>query len=246
MSENTETERGLSSSDLQWICRCTLQTAFPSFRNVEVRASFYPYIGLTHTIRRKGGAWVVRISDHCSRAPRIVLEAITLILGCKVMRRVPPAGMLRAYERFRRDPAIVEAVEARRRRRGRKIIGSSHGAHHSLTEIYREVNRNFFKEEVDIRKLGWGSRCSWGRLGHYDPTHHTITISPVLDSPKVPRFVVAYIVYHEMLHTLFGGEDPGSGRKRHHPPEFRSAERAYPDYQASKRFLSAFCRRRGK
>ncbi len=222
-----------------------LQAAFPSFRNMEVRACFYPYIGLTHTIRRKKGGWLLRISDHCSRAPRFVLEAIAMILACKVLRRRAPKDMLRAYELFRRSPTVEAAVDARRLRRGRKVIREAAGSHHALAEIYRDVNRLFFNSQVEIRKLGWGPRWSWGRLGHYDPVHHTITISPVLDSPRVPREVVAYILYHEMLHTLFE-DPPAGGRKRHHPRAFRDAERSYPAYPKVKRFLDRFCQTRGR
>jgi hypothetical protein len=125
------------------------------------------------------------------------------------------------------------------------MINSSEGKHHSLTAIYRELNHQFFGDQVEVRKLGWGPRRSWGRLGHYDPVHHTITISPVLDSARVPRFVVMYIVYHEMLHTLFGNDGAPRGRNRHHPSGFRKTEQSYPDYASAKRFLSTFCQTRG-
>ncbi len=218
-----------------------LQERFSSFKNSEIRARYYPYVGLTHTIRRRNSVWIVRVSDLCLKAPRAILEAVVMILGCKVTRRKPPADLVRAYDRFRRDPVIEAAVEARRLKHGRKVIRESGGKHHVLAEIYKDINHAYFNNAIEIAKIGWGPRRSWGRLGHYDPVHHTITISPVLDAPEVPRSVVSYIVYHEMLHTLFMGE-PGRGRKRHHPPEFRRTERAYPDYAMAKHFLSRYCR----
>ena len=114
-------------SELQWLCRSILQEAYPAFRNMEIDASFYPYIGLTHTIRRKGTTWVVRISDHCRHAPSPVLEAIVMILACKVMRRRPRRQYLQAYEFFRNDPWIVEAVRERRLRKGRKHFAEETG-----------------------------------------------------------------------------------------------------------------------
>jgi hypothetical protein len=236
------------SAELQWICRSALQAAFPSFRSAEVVATFYPYIGLTHTIRRKESTWVLRISDHCRHAPRAVLEAVAIILGAKILRRRPPRRAESIYEQFRREPVIRELLEARRVRHGRKQISGAEGRHHSLSKIYHEVNSGYFNEQVEIRRIGWGPRRSWNRLGHYDPDHHTITVSPVLDSPRVPAFVVGFIVYHELLHTVFGEAlgDARNGRRRHHPPEFRKAEQAHPDYEAAKRFLADFCRRRGR
>ena len=239
------TTTGMTSADLEWICRSILQARFPAFRDTDITASFYPYIGLTHTIRRRKGVWVIRISDHCRRAPRVVLEALTLILASKVLRRSPPKEMIKIYEQFKQEPAIEEAVHVRRRKHGRKQIDSSDGRHHSLQEIYRELNARYFNSQVEICNLGWGPRRSWSRVGHYDPVHNTITISPVFDSPRIPRLVVSYIVFHEMLHSLFETGSAG-GHKRYHPPEFQRAEKAYPEYAAAKRLLGEFCRNRGK
>lgn len=230
------------SAQLQWICRSVLQANFHQFRDAEVRAKFYPYIGLTHTIRRKGTGWDVRISDHCRRAPRIVLEAVTTILACKVLRRRPPAEMIRIYDRFRQLPQIEEALNGRRFTRGRKQISQHEGRHHSLSRIYHALNERYFGGQIEVRKIGWGTRASRLRLGHYDSVHQTITISPALDSADVPGYVVSYIIYHEMLHTLFEGKQSTS-RRRHHPPAFQKAERSYPDYQRAKAFLTRFCRR---
>ncbi len=235
---------GMGSQELEWICRGALQATYSAFRDTHIEARFYPYVGLTHTIRKSGKGWVLRISDHCRRAPRSVIEAIALLLGSKVLRRTPSPRVMQEYARFRKCVEVEESVRTRRLQRGRKIIKSGEGTHHSLSAIYREVNDRYFAGKIEIRKLGWGARRSWSRLGHYDPVHHTITISPVLDSPRVPPAIVAYIVYHEMLHTLFESDDPNAGRNRHHPPGFRKTERAYPDYEAAKRFLASFCRRR--
>jgi hypothetical protein len=228
--------------ELEWLCRSLLRDAFPQFRNANIEASFYPYIGLTHTIRRKGSGWVMRISDHCRFAPRPVLEAIVMILGCKVMRRRPRQEHLQTYENFRKAPWVEEAVRERRTRKGRKHIAGEAGRHYSLGEIYRELNSAYFNDQINIARIGWGFRRSRSRMGHYDPAHHTITLSPVLDSPGVPDFVVRYIVYHEMLHALFESSS-GGARKRHHTGEYRRAEQAYPDFERARKFLGEYCSR---
>jgi hypothetical protein len=225
---------------LQYICRSVLS---PLFHNMSIDASFYPYIGLTHTIRRKGSAWVVRISDHCRRAPGHVLEAIVAILACKIMRKKPGRKHRDAYELFRKSPSVLESVRKRRVQKGKKRIAIHAGEYHSLQNIFQEINRRYFNNQIEISRIGWGFRMSWGRLGHYDPVHRSITLSPVLDSPRVPEFVVNYIVYHEMLHAVF--EDTSAHRsQRHHPPEFRRVEKAYPDYGKAKKFLMEYCRHR--
>lgn len=231
--------------DLQWICSSALTATFPEFRDAEIEASFYPYIGLTHTIRKRRGRWVIRVSDHCRNAPRAVIEAIAIILGAKVLRREPPRQALRTYDRYRHEPVIEEMLDTTRSRKGRKRMLRPEGQHHSLTEIFREVNDSYFGGRVELRQIGWSTHRSWGRLGHYDPVHNTVTISPILDSPRVPHKVVAFIVYHEMLHTLFGERTP-QGERRHHPQEFRRAEQSHPDYHFATRFLSRYCQSRGR
>jgi len=233
----------LRSEKLQWFCSSVLQAAFPVFRDVEIDTRFYPYVGLTHTLRRKKSGWALRISDHCRFAPSHVLESIVLILAYKVMRKSPPRKYINAYEVFRKDPDIEAAVKSRRVCKGRKQFSNQAGKYHSLQVIYNELNDSYFNNQIEINRIGWGLRKGWERLGHYDPIHHTITLSPVLDSGDVPLYVVRYIVYHEMLHAVFG-DITGDGSRRHHPREYIQTERAYPDYARAKKFLGKFSRRR--
>jgi hypothetical protein len=231
--------------DLEQICRLTLRANFPSFRNADITVSYYPYIGLTHTIRRRGNGWVLRISDHCRHAPAVVLEAVALILGCKVMRRRPPQEAVRTYRQFLNEPSIQRGVAERRLRRGRKRLAGAQGKTYALQDMFRELNERYFNNQIEVRGLGWGLRRGWSRLGHYDSLHQTITLSPVLDSPRVPQSTVAYILYHEMLHSLFNGTVV-SGKRNHHPPEFQRAERGFPGYAEARNFLRRFCRTRGR
>jgi len=228
---------------LRFICKSVLQNSSPVFHNMSINACFYPYIGLTHTIRRKESEWIVRISDHCRNAPRPVLEAIVAILASKILHKKPHLSYRNAYELFRTSPSVLETVRSRRLLRGRKHIADHQGRYYSLRNIYLEINSRYFNNQIDLSRIGWGIRRSWSRLGHYDPVHHTVTLSPVLDSPNVPEFVVRYIVYHELLHAIFEGASSGHPHKHHHR-EFRQAEKAYPDFVQAKKFLTEYCRRK--
>jgi len=225
-----------ASEDLQWLCRSLLRQSFQGLHNAEIDACFYPYIGLTHTIRRKDSAWMIRVSDHCRHAPAVILEAIIMMLGCKIMRRTPQRKHVQAYAQFRKNPQIMDAVRERRLHKGKKYMAGETGRCHSLREIYQELNDRYFNNQIEINRIGWGFRKSRARLGHYDPVHHTITLSPLLDSAAVPRYVVCYILYHEMLHAIFEADSSG-WLQRHHPAEFRRAEKAYPDYAKARKFL---------
>jgi predicted metal-dependent hydrolase len=233
------------SEQLQRLCDSVLRASSPVFRDAAVEAEFYPYLGLTHTLRRKQDTWILRISDHCRSAPANVIEAIVRILACRVMRRKPPRKAMEIYELFRRDPEIADVVRRRRAAKGRKQFSGKPGKFHSLRNIYRELNDRYFNNQIEVKRIGWGLRKGRDRLGHYDPVHNTITLSPLLDSPDVPPFVVRYIVYHEMLHALFG-DARADGAGKHHPREFRRTESAYPDYARAKKFLADFSLRQGR
>ena len=44
---------------------------------------------------------------------------------------------------------------------------------------------------------------------------------------------VAWVIYHEMVHEVFG-EETVNGRRCVHPPEFRVLEESYPDFARCK------------
>ena len=75
-------------------------------------------------------------------------------------------------------------------------------------------------------------------LGHFDPAHNAILISRIFDRPEVPRLVVEYIVYHEMLHLRHPVEHRGASRCVH-TREFKHAEQAFPRLAEARALLKA-------
>ena len=105
------------------------------------------------------------------------------------------------------------------------------GEHHDLRRVLRDQSRWFFGGAFRAR-IGW-SRGTTGRvrrsirLGSWSPEHQLIRVHPVLDAEDVPDFVVAFIVFHEMLHAAL---DPvGGARGGVHGEEFRRREAMHPD-----------------
>ena len=81
--------------------------------------------------------------------------------------------------------------------------------------------------------MGWSPKRSRTSLGHYDPAHHSITISRLLDSLQVPRCVVEYLVFHEMLHIKYPTERRGP-RRIVHSRNFRAEEKRFPQYEQAR------------
>ncbi len=107
------------------------------------------------------------------------------------------------------------------------------GAVYDLLDIADEVEREYFALHTRPA-IGWGRSTSSARrglrLGSYDPDTRSVRIHPVLDQVAVPRFVLAFVVFHEFLHHRYPPKRAADGRMIHHGPEFRAAELAHPRY----------------
>ena len=100
---------------------------------------------------------------------------------------------------------------------------------HDLKALYDELNDEYFGGALDS-VITWGAKSPRfavrkRTLGSYSARANIIRINPALDSKKVPRYFIAYVVYHEMLHAAIGIQNR-SGRRSIHPAEFRDFERA--------------------
>jgi hypothetical protein len=68
------------------------------------------------------------------------------------------------------------------------------------------------------------------KLGSYSAVDRMVRVHPALDQKWVPRYFVAYIVYHEMLHHVIPASR-GLGRVNFHPPEFKEREREFRHFE---------------
>jgi hypothetical protein len=147
----------------------------------------------------------------------------------------------------------IEANGARlARRRPRAIPLVAKGTHHDLLAIFQHVNERYFGGACHAL-ITWGKkqpRRSEGprkaiKLGSYSSLERLIRIHPSLDRKWVPRYFVAFVVYHEMLHHMIPAARGNvrasianlsfeSSRARGHiprrvlhPPEFLERERLF-------------------
>lgn len=195
---------------------------------------FYPYANLTHTVRFREGVARVRFSDLLRGAPREVVEAAASLLLARAYRRRPPETVAECYRRFCRAPATMRRLAKLRRRRCRPAIGEAD--RYDLSAIFGRLNRRYFGGTLRRPRLGWSVRSWRMQLGAFDPGLDRIVINRRLDAEDVPRFVVEYVLYHEMLHVKHPGEMARCGL-RVHSRAFRAEEKRFSQYEEARRWL---------
>ena len=202
----------------------------------KIEARFYPYAGLSSTIRLRQGRVVARVSDILIGSPREVLFALACILVAKLYRLKASKAHERVYREHTLVPPILNASQAARRRRGYKLTTSSRGKYHDLAEMFSELNTRYFGEKLERPLLSWSQRQTRRVLGHHDHVHRAIIISSTLDSAAIPRFVVEYVLYHEMLHIKHPARVV-SGRTSYHGRPFRDDERLFERFDEAVKWL---------
>jgi hypothetical protein len=197
---------------------------------------FYPFVSINNTIRLRQGELYIRLSDLLEGAPEAVLYSIVYILLAKLYRKPIDRIHSGRYRRHLASHDLTAKARLVRQMRGRKHIRSARGHHYHLEEIFEELNRRFFHGLMGRPQLTWSKNHSRRSLGHYDPAHNTIVISRVFDDPRVPRYAVEYILFHEMLHLKHPVKLRGT-RRCVHSREFHDEEKMFPELELARKFL---------
>lgn len=176
------------------------------------------------SIKRGHGVVTFRLHHMFVAAPPTVLRALARYAET---REVAAARLLRAFVEYNED-------HIRRREGPPAVVCDVEGKYHNLRAIFDELNAAYFAGNIRAR-ITWGPRGRRRRkrdsikLGSYTFEDEIIRIHPVLDAADVPRFFVAWIVYHEMLHEVHD-MPVVDGRRMYHTREFRRAEAQFDRY----------------
>ena len=203
----------------------------------EIEVSFYPYIGINHTIRVREGKVFVRIAEICRAMPLNAQKGLAFILVAKLLRKRVPIEARKVYSSFIKTQEIQAKAKENKKTLGRKIITSAKGEFYDLDGIFEKTNQIYFQNKLPKPVLTWSTRKTYRILGHHDSTHETIVISQSLDDKNVPKFVVEYVVFHEMLH-IFHPTQTRNGRRYNHTPEFRRDERKFLYFEDAESWIA--------
>lgn len=187
-------------------------------------------------IRSEAGSIRVRITDVLAEAPAPILEALAYILLSKLHGRPIPRIYNHRYRLYLHRCDVRAKLQALRRERGRKLASGPRGQYYDLERLFEDLNQRYFDGLMTRPGLGWSVRKSRGTLGHYDPSHHMIVLSKILDQAETPFIAVEYVMFHEMLHLQYPVTHKGT-RRCVHTPEFKLAEKQFENLKEAKESL---------
>jgi len=204
---------------------------------------FRGYANANSRIQLENGQLRVDISDLLETAPAPIHEALASILIAKLFAKRPDKACLACYRRYLNRADIRRSLHSAKRERGRKEYLPAAGQVYDLHTLFEELNFEYFHGLMARPELGWSIRPSHTTLGHYDPSHHVIVLSRLLDTEDAPLLIVKFVLFHEMLHLRYPTEHRGS-RRCVHTREFQRAEQTFAQFKHAKEELQRFVERR--
>jgi hypothetical protein len=115
------------------------------------------------------------------------------------------------------------------------------GQAYDLQEIYRFINKSYFGDKLNLNVTWYGRSNLRSRhhatFGLYIDPLRLVKIHRRLDHARVPHYVVAFVVYHEMLHHVCPAKVDENGRNKIHTEEFRRREQEFLYYEQAKAWV---------
>ena len=231
---------GVNINRLGHTARVGLQASFEAVaRELQagrVAASFYPYAELRHSWRRRPEGTYFRVSDYLDSSSEAILSSLAGYLLSKASRDECPPGRADAYLAHSRSREMWQPKKELYLSRARSLSLCAKGDARDLSVVFDYVNACYFEGRFGSPLLAWASESPSRRLGFYFEPLDLMAVNKVLDSPSVPRYVLEFVMYHELLHCALA---PRATPSRHiyHTSEFRERERAFSMYEDAERWL---------
>jgi len=202
-----------------------------------VRVNKRPSLGFSYSL--EPGQLRVDISDILlERSPDEVLNAIVELVLLGAYKDAWSSEKRRLFERHKRRLESDEKVIRELLTRDRTIRLRPSGNHHDLQARFDDVNQDYFGGKVPPLNLAWSSRVERTRWGYTDREQRLIVVNRQLDRPGVPRFVVDYLLFHEMLHIMHRGLVTEFGQEDHYI-SFNKEEKRFRRYDEAEAWLDS-------
>jgi hypothetical protein len=208
-----------------------------------VSAEYHPYRELRHSWCCAGGNLEFKVSDYLEGSPDAVLESLAWYLQCMALRKKCPEGKADRYLKYALSSELWVRNKDLYISRARSLSLDPRGEVRNLDTIFQYVNSFYFGNRLPYPSLAWSTESPRTRLGFYFAPLNLLAVNRVLDSERVPRYVLEFVVYHELLHHVNAGGSL-TARRVHHTRSFREQEMAFSHYEDAERWLRKLVRER--
>lgn len=202
----------------------------------KIIAEFYPYSNIKLTVNPRKGKVLIRMADILSTAPKDVIISAANIIISRYMNIKCGDDYRALYREYIYSEDIRIKVRGIRRARARRRSFNPKGNFFDLEECFNNINSKYFNGSLKMPTLTWSNKRTKSSVGHYDMDLDVLVISKKLDTKKTPKYVVEFVVYHELLHQLYPGRYI-SGQWQVHTPEFKRSEKLFEKFDLANNWL---------
>lgn len=166
------------------------------------------------------------------RAPRNVMEALACYIREEKHSFAPEIKQFISIESHSIPPS--EQV--------RVVNLQPQGNCFDLSLLYHEVNETYFDKNLDLNITWFGTHEAKNRskisLGLFHAPSQLIKIHRILDQSTTPRYVLLFIIYHEMLHSVCKPYASEKGSTRVHHNEFKTREKEFLQFREANDWIA--------
>lgn len=208
----------------------------------DVSVAFFPYSELKHTWVLERDRIEFRLSDYLVDAPDDVIESLAWYLVCRATRARCEDARKSRYLEFVRSREFWNGNKELYLKRAKALSKESVGKARDLGVVFDYVNTCYFSGAIRRPTLAWTSESPRRRLGYYFEPLNLLAINSVMDSEGVPRYVLEFVMYHELLHHI-DADSHRRGKRIHHTKRFREQERRFNHFDDAEKWLRRLARR---
>ncbi len=188
-----------------------------------IHIKFFPYSNGNNSLRYEKGDLFAKFHSSVRETSPQIADSLLHLLVSRLLR-------LKVKPEWKED--VMEFLNSLPETKQNKIPDlPSRGRTYDLREIMEKIASVYFPK-IDLKRLNifWSDRIGKRRLGSYDKQTMSIRMSPILDHPQVPRYVLEHVVHHEILHHILPVRRV-RGKNSIHSPLFKQKEKEYYSYK---------------
>jgi hypothetical protein len=189
----------------------------------------------------------LRLHRSFLEAPDEALQAVAVFVSSRRGTPSSKQALAKIREHFSRYCRTAAPRSARR------TVLRPAGVAFDLRELRDQLIGEYFAPEIQP-EITWGKAGSGGRkrgsrggrggrsgrtsiqLGSYSYEDNLIRLHRALDHPRVPRYVLEAVIFHELLHAALPPV-VRNGRRYVHTPEFREREKQFRQLERAEKWI---------